>query len=78
MVLECYERDELDEAVMNDLVNRHYKLAVITLEEDARLNKLARSVAYETPNARWAACDIVFQFEPTRSSSSSAQIGGAT
>ena len=78
MVLERDERDELDEEVMNDLVNRHDKLAVITLEEDARLNSLARSVAYESPNARWAAFDIVFQCEPTQSSSPSVQILGAT
>jgi hypothetical protein len=38
---------------MAKLVKRYWKLAVITLEEDNRLNKVARSRAFKTPEARW-------------------------
>ncbi len=43
---------------MAKLVKRYWKLAVITLEEDERLNKVARSKTFKTPEERWAAAGI--------------------
>ncbi len=45
---------------MQRLVERYWKLAVITLEEDQRLNKVARSKMYDTPEKRWSAAGINF------------------
>jgi hypothetical protein len=45
---------------MAKLVERYWKLAVISLEEDKRLNKVARSKAFKTPEDRWAAAGIEF------------------
>ena len=53
MVLELYDRGELTEATLAHLVTRYWKLAVITLDEDLRLNKLARSKLYASPDERW-------------------------
>lgn len=58
MVLELYRRDNLSEKTMAKLVKRYWKLAVITLEEDERLNKVARSKTFKTPEERWAAAGI--------------------
>jgi hypothetical protein len=52
-VLELYRKDKLSTMTMAKLVKRYWKLAVITLEEDNRLNKVARSRAFKTPEARW-------------------------
>lgn len=59
-VLKLYREGGLADAAMNDLVTRYYKLAVITLEEDKALNKVARSKVFETPEQRWAAGGIEF------------------
>lgn len=61
MVMDLYMAENLSEASMNDLVDRKWKLAVVTLDEDRRLNKIARDRAFETPEARWAAADIKFE-----------------
>jgi hypothetical protein len=46
---------------MNNLVKRYWKLAVITLEEDARLTKAAPcATMFDTPELRWATAGIVF------------------
>lgn len=60
MVLELYDRDDLTEATLAALVAQYWKLAVITLEEDARLNTVARSKHYDTPDERWSAAGIRF------------------
>ena len=66
MVLDLYERDDLTLEAMERLVTRYWKLAVITLEEDARLAGIARSKVFATPAERWAAAEIKFQAdEPT-------------
>jgi hypothetical protein len=58
--LELYREDRLSEKAMVRLVKRYWKLAVITLEEDRELNKVARSKTFETPEERWAAAGIKF------------------
>jgi hypothetical protein len=55
-----FQKDELTEATMVELVKRDYRLAVITLEEDQRLNKIARSKPFDTPEERWENADIKF------------------
>ena len=60
LVLELYEQQELTQERLNALVGRYWKLAVISLEEDKRLNKIARSKMYDTPEERWAAASIEF------------------
>jgi hypothetical protein len=53
--------DKLSTKSMARLVERYWKLAVITLEEDERLNKVARSRAFKSPQERWAAARIEFE-----------------
>ncbi|MEW5685743.1 MAG: hypothetical protein AB1942_12555 [Pseudomonadota bacterium] len=48
---------------MAELVSRYWKLAVITVEEDARLNRVARSTVYDNPDERWKAAGIEFERE---------------
>jgi hypothetical protein len=59
MILDIYLRGELTKEVMNQNFDTFYKLAVITKEEDARLNAIgARAKMYETPEKRWTAAGI--------------------
>jgi hypothetical protein len=60
MTMDLYRHGRLNEKGMNQLVKRYWKLAVITLEEDRRLNKVARSKVFKTPEERWAAAGIEF------------------
>ena len=60
MVLKLYEQGDLSEQAMRRLVDRYWKLAVITLDEDAVLARVARSMVYERPEERWHAAGIVF------------------
>ena len=60
LVYKLWLNSEFSEAALSELVARYWKMAVITLDEDRRLNKIARSTMYETPNARWAAAGIEF------------------
>ena len=60
MVMELYQKDNLSERSMKRLVTRYWKLAVITLEEDRKLNKVARSKKFDTPEERWAEAKIKF------------------
>jgi hypothetical protein len=60
MVYNLYLSQELNESRMNDLVHRYWRLAVITVDEDARLNKIARSRAFDSPEERWKAAGIEF------------------
>lgn len=60
MVLRLYESGKLTEDEMAILVKQYWKLAVITLEEDQRLNKNLRSKLFDTPDERWQAANILF------------------
>jgi len=59
-VLALHEKNRLTERTMANLVKRDYRLAVITLDEDRALNKIARSKCFDTPEERWAAAGIQF------------------
>lgn len=58
-VLELHGQGKLNDRSMARLVKRHWLLAVITLNEDLRLNKVA-GFTYRTPVERWAAAGIKF------------------
>jgi len=60
LVFKLFEEERLNEENINLLVNKHWKLAVITIEEDKILNKTNRSTLFETPDERWAAAGISF------------------
>jgi hypothetical protein len=60
LVLELSRKGELNDQSMNDLAQRYWKVAVVTREEDDRLNKVARFTMYDTPEERWAAAGIIF------------------
>ena len=60
LCLELFRQDQLNEDKMRALVDRHWKLAVITLEEDKRLNKTSRSTAHSSPEKRWSSAGIKF------------------
>lgn len=59
-VLDLHECGKLNEKTMNRLVERYWKLAVITIAEDQRLNKIARDKMLNTPEERWDAARIKF------------------
>ena len=59
-VIGMYQDNNLNDEALNKLVRQHWRLAVITLEEDQRLNKIARSNMFDTPEERWAAAGIKF------------------
>ena len=59
-VMSLYKQGNLTEQSMFDLATKSWKLAVITLEEDARLNKIARSRPSSSPDERWLAAGIAF------------------
>lgn len=59
-VMALHKINNLTEATMSDLVQKFWRLAVITLEEDAQLNKVARSKEAATPEERWALAGILF------------------
>ncbi len=65
MVLDLSQAGKLDEVSMDDLVRRHWKIAVLTLQEDQALNRIARSRAFSTPDERWAAAGIQFEHPST-------------
>ena len=60
--LKLYHANNLSANTLNDLVISYWKLAVITISEDIKLNELARSKMYETPEARWKDAGINFPF----------------
>ena len=59
-ILALHQTNALTAVSMDELVVNDYRLAVITLEEDQRLNKIARSKLYNTAEERWAAANIAF------------------
>jgi hypothetical protein len=60
MVLKLYEANKLSEQTMGSLCRSAWKLAVITIEEDSALNKVARSKVFSSPDERWQAAGIRF------------------
>jgi hypothetical protein len=60
-VLELFDAGDLTEDAMATLVKRFWKLAAITLEEDTRLNRMARSKAADSPDERWRMAGISFE-----------------
>lgn len=60
MALDLFDRGQLTENSMQTLTKRFWKLAVITIEEDQRLNRIARSKPFGSPEERWAAAGIAF------------------
>lgn len=58
LVLELEEAGKLKVKELDKLVKKYWKLAVITLDEDLRLNKIARSRKYSSPRRRWRAAGI--------------------
>ncbi|WP_155802404.1 hypothetical protein [Brevundimonas naejangsanensis] len=64
LVLELWEQNRLSEAELDPLIQKRWKLAVITLEEDRRLNRMARSSLFDTPDERWTAAGISFPDRP--------------
>lgn len=60
LVLGLYAESKLNKGQLDELVERHWKLAVISLDEDKRLNAIARSKMHNTPEERWAAAGIIF------------------
>jgi hypothetical protein len=59
-IRELYQKGDLNPQSLSKIVEQYWKLAVITVEENERLNKVARSKMYDTPELRWAAAGIVF------------------
>jgi len=60
-ILALYREKKLNEKSVNNLVRRYWKLAVITLSEDEKLNKAGfRSKIFAAPGKRWAAGKIAF------------------
>lgn len=60
LILEAWETGELDQAWLDELCDTRWKVAVITHEEDKRLNTVARSRLFNSPEERWAAAGIEF------------------
>lgn len=60
IIFQMWEQDRLTQAQLETLIYQRWKLAVITLEEDKRLNRLARSQMFATPDERWASAGISF------------------
>ncbi|MBX7133440.1 MAG: hypothetical protein K1X67_12270 [Fimbriimonadaceae bacterium] len=60
LILQARERGELTQEWLDALCDSRWKVAVITVEEDARLTKLARSTLFDTPEDRWRAAAIEF------------------
>jgi hypothetical protein len=60
-VMSIYALRGLNEQAMFDLAMKSWKLAVITLDEDRRLNKVARSRPASSPEERWRMAGIKFE-----------------
>lgn len=60
MTMDLYRKRGLNKNTMNKLVESRWKLAVITIEENQRLNRVARKKVFESPEQRWAAVEIRF------------------
>lgn len=60
LVFDLYRKSRLTERRLKSLVHKSWKLAVVTLEEDLALNRIARSKSYACPDDRWRAAGIKF------------------
>jgi hypothetical protein len=60
MVMKLFDCGDLTEQAMADLTKNNWKLAVITIDEDSRLNKFNRSKAHTSPDERWRSAGIIF------------------
>ena len=60
LVIDAFRHRTVTKPWMDKLCDRKWKVAVITLDEDKRLNRLARSKLYKSPEARWKAANIKF------------------
>ena len=59
-VLTLFKQEKLTERTMNALVRKHWRLAVLTLDECRALDRIARSKMFKSPDERWAAAGIEF------------------
>ncbi len=59
LVYEAYQEGKLTQDWMDNHCGTLWKVAVITHEEDRRLNMVAKKI-FKTPEERWAAADIEF------------------
>lgn len=59
-VLKLYQANKLNARTMAILCRKAWKLAVITVDEDSALNKVARSKVFSSPDERWRAAGIIF------------------
>jgi|SRR5271165_1477182 len=58
-VFNLYLRNKLTEKLFNKMLDDHYKLAVITLDEDQKIRANGdRSVMHDAPEMRWKAAGI--------------------
>lgn len=60
LVLVAYKKGKLTKRWMDSHCKKQWKCAVITREEDLRLNKIARAKPFASPDKRWAAAKIDF------------------
>ena len=58
MIYRQWKDDEISESWMEITLQKMWKVAVITVEEDRRLNKSARSKLFDNPFDRWKASGI--------------------
>ena len=65
MVRGLHTSRELTADRMNKLVDERWKIAVLTHDEHAQLNKVARSRSLNTPEERWALINLEFVDLPT-------------
>lgn len=60
IVFDLFLKGELTEDKLIELVKQYWKMAIITLEEDQKLNRIgARSKLYNLPEERWAHAEIL-------------------
>ncbi|MBX7136304.1 MAG: hypothetical protein K1X67_26845 [Fimbriimonadaceae bacterium] len=60
LVLQAWERGEFSREWLDALCDERWKVAVITIEEDTRLNRIARTKLFASPEERWKAAAIDF------------------
>lgn len=60
IILDQYRASGFNRQWLDNLCDERWKVAVITCEEDKRLNKIARSTLFERSEDRWAIAGIVF------------------
>lgn len=61
IIFERWKTAEITEVWMKQQIQDLWKVAVITVEEDRRLNKIARSKLFNNPFDRWRSAGIEFK-----------------